>query len=59
MKKHLGIDYNWKRDSSKGDMSIKCTMEKKANNIVAELEAFLRRQVKEWCTRIGAGQEQW
>ena len=49
VKKHLGIDYDWKRDS-KGGIYVKCTMEKKANAVVAELEVFLGRAVKEWRT---------
>ena len=49
VKKHLGIDYNWKRDNE-GEICVECTMVKKANNIVAELEAFLGREVKEWRT---------
>ena len=49
VKKHLGIDYEWKRDS-KGEIYVQCTMEKKANAIVARLEAFLGRTIKEWRT---------
>ena len=49
VKKHLGIDYEWKRDG-KGEIYAQCTMEKKANAIVAELEAFLGRAIKEWRT---------
>ena len=35
---------------SEGEIYAQCTMEKKANAIVAELEVFLGRTVKEWRT---------
>ena len=49
IKKHLGVDYLWERDGD-GNMSVRLTMVKKANDIVAHLEWYLGREIKVYDT---------
>lgn len=45
LKKHLGVDYVWKKDE-KGETTVEATMDAKANNIVDDYEAYIGREVK-------------
>ena len=52
IKKHLGVDYLWERDKD-SSMSVRLTMAKKANEIVAHLEQYLGREIKVYDDTLG------
>ena len=49
VKRHLGIDYYWKRDEQ-GEIYLETTMEKRAAGIVATYEKHIGGKVKEFDT---------
>ena len=49
VKRHLGIDYDWKRDEN-GEIFLEATMEKKAADIVATYENHIGTKVKDYDT---------
>ena len=55
LKKHLGVDYVWKKDE-KGETTVEATMDAKANNIVDDYEAYIG-SVGQWrCVKSFVGE---
>ena len=49
VKRHLGIDYDWKRDEQR-EIYLESTMVKKATDIVNTYESYIGKEVKEYDT---------
>ena len=49
VKRHLGIDYTWKRDE-KNEIYLEATMDKKATDIVNSCERYIGQEVKTYET---------
>jgi len=51
LRKHLGINYDFKRNNNKNDMYVLCTTEAKVDDIVKSYEEFIDGDVKIYASR--------